>query len=737
MSSDNPLTIIDDRELLALSATPAARVFPVLDRARALSPLLVVLAVLPAVYAVSYSSMTSADAYWGLRAVRMIDADARQLLWLNDDFDQPSTSQAAAESGSVPPAEASSSLSFSDKPALLVGQPPLATWLTVLAMRLFGTSSTVALSLVSAIASGAQLLMLCLLVNHLLGVRAACWSTFLTAFHGPLLLQIQSSLPTALTAVCGLGALWGGIAHLQGEPRIFSWPLLFGGICLALCFLAGGPVAFGILAVLLFYPLTIRGNRTLTRRRPGDAPRKSWLGWPALRSMLSLTLFGLVGGCWWIVSLQSQSKSVETANVLSEWWRGGSLPQSRFDQFHIGGVPSLLWESMQTFVVLAGLLAVSLVWLSRVLSRKPPSGRDTKSGLVEERSAKLLLLWFGLFAVLWVVSLSMDSVPRQMTLLCRNLLILPAIVVCSFGLEYIMQRRVAARWALSTLAFSLALPWLIPPVTGFRLPEQDFLQARLPQPTEVRTSATDTTSEDEQPVVETRDGNVAADDLSAESDGNTGAETPDVVLPPTSRISDFSVAETELVPSLLRFAVRGSIGRLVLIAVALGVILGVGWRFLQGWAGGNDERCRSLLGLFVIILLVAHGAFGLAGIRSSTADDETREQIAVDLATVDDVDHWVILSERPLPLPMRFTLESVWPRAEYTRFDSWDRVLSRALTEKPTRLRKMVVVEWNGPPNRPTRLMVPGLKVQQIGAVRFLWANRLRTYALTQFRRPQ
>src|SRR5437899_9760860 len=102
---------IDDETLLRLAAEAERPLFPLLDRAEAMVPLIVVLAFLPALYAIEFRTLTEAGAWQGLVSLKCRSADE-----LNEFVD---------------PAKFDP-----DQPYRF--QPPFMNWLTALSMRLIG-----------------------------------------------------------------------------------------------------------------------------------------------------------------------------------------------------------------------------------------------------------------------------------------------------------------------------------------------------------------------------------------------------------------------------------------------------------------------------------------------------------------------------------------------------------------------------------------------------------------------
>src|SRR5262245_37874744 len=108
-----------DRELERLAAEPERPLFPLLRQADAMIPLIIVLAFIPALYAVANRTLTEQGAWLGLAGLKCLSAaDASEL------FDP-----AFADSSGDRSLKTLQPRSF---------QPPLMRWLTALGMRLFG-----------------------------------------------------------------------------------------------------------------------------------------------------------------------------------------------------------------------------------------------------------------------------------------------------------------------------------------------------------------------------------------------------------------------------------------------------------------------------------------------------------------------------------------------------------------------------------------------------------------------
>jgi hypothetical protein len=142
----------------------------------------------------------------------------------------------------------------------------------------------------------------------------------------------------------------------------------------------------------------------------------------------------------------------------------------------------------------------------------------------------------------------------------------------------------------------------------------------------------------------------------------------------------------------------------------------------------RTEVGAAVLAAGVVALIAVNALIGLAGLRRATREDPVLRRLQRDLARVKGVEQWIVLSGHPLPLPLHFTVASVWPRAERSTAESWDAVLSRALASHPSRQHKLMVVEWDDRAVGGARFRVPGVMVQMVGEPRYLWKGRLRTF---------
>jgi 4-amino-4-deoxy-L-arabinose transferase-like glycosyltransferase len=264
-------TTFNDDQLAQLAARRQKELFPILDRSTSLSPLLVVLTFLPGIIALESSSIDELDAQWRLKSLQL------------------ATAQGIAEI--IDP----SGISQSN----LKWQPPLVSWLGAAAVHLPGPLGSHGLELVDYLTAAGLVPATYFLVARLFGRRIGFVAAVLVGFHTTFLEEFQNATPHALAMLAALVTFWGFLGHLRYGGQLVSIDLLVGGISLGLCLLAGGPLAFVVVAVLLVVVLTKAEPAPEMRRTSSTRRGRWWSGWPALRSLGVLVATAFAAGGWW------------------------------------------------------------------------------------------------------------------------------------------------------------------------------------------------------------------------------------------------------------------------------------------------------------------------------------------------------------------------------------------------------------------------------------------------------
>ncbi len=423
------MAFVEDRQLLELSISPKRSLFPVLNRAEAMSPLIALLALLPPLYVLANRSLMPVDALWGLKAVA-VATSASAATWIDPG-------DAAGSANEIP----------------LKWQPPLSTWLVAGAMAFSGTERPLALVLFSFLATGGLILCTFVLADRLRGPQFAWWTTCLVALDGPILQGEQTPAPVALTLAFAMAACWGFVVHCQEAKRWISPPLVWGGLAWGLCLLAGGPVALLVLIVLLMYALSVsRGSKALKK---GDGS-KSRKGRPAVESLGIFLLIGFVIGGWWEVWLFSQHGT----EFLASWFTGASDAMESADS-NLGFARQILRDLSQMGGALSGLTVLGLITGLRMLKKT----RDKS----DRHSLALILAWTFSAGLAWLCLRAGSQHADALLIVWRGFCLIPLALLAAFAIEQIGKRQIGYFGVLFGLGFTVGLLLFEPVEIGFGL----------------------------------------------------------------------------------------------------------------------------------------------------------------------------------------------------------------------------------------------------------------------------
>ena len=222
-------------------------------RAAMFFPLVVLVAVLPGLYALRCWDLTPPGPWWGLRGLAVLEG---RLL------DQV---PAAVSLGPAADARMYRAVAL---------QPPLYAWLEALALWLSGDRAPVA-TVLPSYAAGALVVLLVYGHGRLWrGPGTGLTAAVLTGFSRDLLVQMQQATPATLGLAGALAALLAYGRHQRADPgRRSAWAAL-GGLAIGLSLLA--IAGYGLLAVpvVLLHQAALGENPAPAHRRPG--PRRWW-----------------------------------------------------------------------------------------------------------------------------------------------------------------------------------------------------------------------------------------------------------------------------------------------------------------------------------------------------------------------------------------------------------------------------------------------------------------------------
>ena len=238
---------------------------------------------LPGLVVLESSPLDNTTAEWGLRALDTLTAN---------NIDD------AVVLGSFPKETTASSMKGFE--------PPLATWLNALAMRLLGPAHSFSSVAVNFLASSGVVGMTFVLISRLLGARIGFWTVILFALQPTGLSLVRAPAPVSLTLFCFLVSFWAILRHRERKNAWVSYELLIAGIAVGLGWLAGGVVAIvptGLLAVLALVNGRISSGKD--RRESGIRPsRQALLRLVVVYFAIILSAFMVSG--WWLQLMHSR-----------------------------------------------------------------------------------------------------------------------------------------------------------------------------------------------------------------------------------------------------------------------------------------------------------------------------------------------------------------------------------------------------------------------------------------------
>ena len=417
-----------DRELEQLAAEPARPVFPLLNQADAMIPLIVILAFLPALYALANRTLTEPGARLGLAGLKTLAAaDASELI----DPASVDTYQVTRNETSLEPVR---SLRF---------QPPLMRWLTALSMRAFGIGNTAGLVAAAYLCTAGLLVAAYVLARRLGGERLGFVTVLLLAFNPHILQGAQEPLPQSATALFAVLTLAGLVVHWQKSSAFVSYPLLLAGIALGICLLAGGPVAPAILFIVLTYVCCWKFEAWQRCRSGVVWHRSQFSRRTALRSTLILAATGFALAGWTVLLLSSR----HGIDFWREWLAGPPLPAAVAQPPARSWLFAATWELNRLAVPVFGLVLVGLASIVRDYWYADEDPARQHRGILPVWMLVALLAWLQLGGPV--------SGGATFFKVWETLLTVPLTIAAALGLIEIAERRVGFLLSLTICVLAL------------------------------------------------------------------------------------------------------------------------------------------------------------------------------------------------------------------------------------------------------------------------------------------
>lgn len=349
--------------------------FPVFERTRGFRSWIVVLALIPTLYALRHATLSETDSEWVLRVGDLV--------------------QATTLDGVVCPGG-------DDSVSEIKFQPPMGTWLSSLAVRVLPAGGRYPPLIASWLGTALLIAVGYWLCRDLLDERVALWCVILAAGQLVILRQAQTAVPHALGAALGLLSIRALVRHIDHEPSVIAWQILGGGLALGLCLLVSGPL---VIPVMLIQSLYVWGE--ILNRRSARNPTVP-IGPPKrlVLALLLLWLTCLAAAGWWPLMMAS----AYGGEFWSSWFHGppggGSLSL----------MSALGWNLLAELTPLAGLCVLGGVqtvwaWLRHF-----------------RRGDLVLLTWSAASLICWMTSVA----------ICRNAGMLPEASRVVFEMSLIM-----------------------------------------------------------------------------------------------------------------------------------------------------------------------------------------------------------------------------------------------------------------------------------------------------------
>lgn len=398
----------DDALLRRLSVEPPRPLLPVLQHSDAMASLAVFFAFIPTLYALSHRTLSDDGAGQGLLSLLCYHA------------------QTVAEF--IDPLSVAS-------PPPVVHQPVLMNWLTALCMRMFGPDSDLGLETSGYLCTAALILAIYVVARRFGGESLGLCATLLAAFNPHILRLAQEPLPQSAATLFAVLAIAGAIAHWQKSPSVASTQLLLGGIALALCLLAGGPVALLVVLLLLIYASLWKLDDWRSRNPETPPDRNPLSRKQAIRGVLILAATGFAGGGWRPLWLGS--------HYGADFWRGWlGLPAAGSAVSKAPGGWQLLLR-VDDLVAPLGVLSILGLGLivAEIVKRREGPGRHHRG---------LLLVWTAVVAPAWLWADAGTGDAWFAAECWKILLVVPLLISAAFAVVGILERRVPFGLAIAT-----------------------------------------------------------------------------------------------------------------------------------------------------------------------------------------------------------------------------------------------------------------------------------------------
>eukprot|EP00913_Durusdinium_trenchii_P008968 g8434.t1 len=382
-------------------------------------PVILLLAALPGLIVLESQPANQLTSSWGLRAIDALNA--------TDVIE------------AVAPGEARYA-------AKLRFQPPLATWLTVGAMRVMGPMHPLSAMIVSYFAAAGVLGMSYVLMSRLMGGRVGFWTVVLLAGHPSGLELFRAPPPVPLTLLFAMIAFWGIVRHRDDAEASASVSLMVAGVSLGLCLLSGG-IAVVAVATILGVTVSLKKEPARSRQASGNEQRRRKKRLTrSVVSTIAVLLTGFAVGGWWLLMLG--------ARFGSEFWHEWVFETVSKEQFDLASLLNV-GHSVALLLGVFGVAAIVGFIRSAGLHKSEAAGKPSASRMT------LIVVWVIVAFCVYVLNAMLSDSASWRGGFASSFLLIPLLACAAVLLDDIFQRRIGLNFvALLAMASVLNLVML-------------------------------------------------------------------------------------------------------------------------------------------------------------------------------------------------------------------------------------------------------------------------------------
>jgi hypothetical protein len=406
MSTFPAPVILDDAELLKVAATPRTRLFPLLDRANGLTPLILICCIFPAFQLLQEPDFNEQSSIWGLRNL----ATAKSTTWFG--FLEPG---------------------LADPGLPLIFQPPLASWVNAPFIRTFGPTHVLSNALVSLVSAAISIGLTARLAYRIGGVSTALIASLLLCSH-PQLLEWSVIPGNAALGCCFLLiSLDQFHRYFEQGPAVSSMPLVWSGLAWGLLLLTAGSVALIPLPLFACYEW-IRQPIAQTHESGRDTNRVL----PVYKACLMVLGIGMIAGGWWPLLMW-----IKYGNVFWPRWLT-NIPEMCLSSGSIEWQCTALPQLQQTWRQWLAGQVIIVGWVLAGLGRSVDDWRRDSND-VSVRINRLVTVWWTVaFCGRFVAEFVGTKLPVN-TALWNLALLPPTILLATRGIETLIERKLSRR----------------------------------------------------------------------------------------------------------------------------------------------------------------------------------------------------------------------------------------------------------------------------------------------------